>query len=357
MSNANTFWAAGATISFTLSVGFAGSDSRPAPLTLEVTVKQPRQTYFVGDSIEFVAEMRNRSDAPVSLLGWTRAGGSFELTMVSETLMGSLASSGGPYRMDDFWTIEPGRSRMVESQPIALMLPGRAQCVARYYSHATNYNRINETGTGWEKVPLPNAWADLLSGRTTLTVSDEMSPAMRRRYADADKSLGDKAAGRDTKIALLSSIAAEKHYFAAGFARNVWKKSDDPAVKLAALRNLLDLLEFGTAFEALPDALELLRAETTPLEIRKRILDIVGKMNLREGVPGFAVGEQAYYILPKDMHKGILGLLADLGRGADPSLSLKAREILRAAEARKTPASAPAKEPPGQTAPPTREKS
>ncbi|HOM18157.1 MAG TPA: substrate-binding domain-containing protein, partial [Thermoguttaceae bacterium] len=102
------------------------------------------------------------------------------------------------------------------------------------------------------------------------------------------------------RLAELDKVANQRHYFAARFVHDIWQKGEPGPVKEAALNHLVSLLEYGTAYESLPDLLKVLKDSQTPLPIRLRILDFIGKMGLMEDAPGFPIAEgQAFYCLTK----------------------------------------------------------
>jgi len=179
-----------------------------------------------------------------------------------------------------------------------------------------------------------------------------MSPAMKARYDQAADTLADPKVELKVRLAFLDEIAAEQHLFAARFVAKTWKDNTDPAIKAAALNKLLDLLQFGTAYESLPDMVKLLKDEDTPAEIRKRIFDIIGKMWLAGGLPGFRIGGLAGYRLPEDILKEIVALVKSLSTGKDPYLAAKAREILKTIEAKEKEAKEAKAKQAAQPAPP-----
>ena len=54
----------------------------------------------------------------------------------------------------------------------------------------------------------------------------------------------------------------------------------------------------GIAYEYVPDLLGVLRDESSPKEIRKGLLDRLGKMHLKEDCAGIPVANVGFYNLP-----------------------------------------------------------
>ena len=63
---------------------------------------------------------------------------------------------------------------------------------------------------------------------------------------------GPLALGTD-RLAELDRVARERHYFAAHFVDEIWRKAENGPVKVAAAKQLVSLLEYGTAYESLPE--------------------------------------------------------------------------------------------------------
>jgi hypothetical protein len=152
---------------------------------------------------------------------------------------------------------------------------------------------------------------------------------MKKRYSAINQKLSDKGLKTADKILALDTVADEKHYFAARFVWEAWKSATDPEIKGEAFRRLLDLIEFGTAYEALPDVLTALRSDDSPTELRVRILRSVGKMCLFGDSPGFSIAGQAYYDLPKEVQRNIVDTIRNLAASSDPKMRAEASAIVQ----------------------------
>ncbi len=97
------------------------------------------------------------------------------------------------------------------------------------------------------------------------------------------------------------------------------------------------LLEFGTAYEALPDVLKVLEDDHAEQQSRIDVLDMLqkaiywndhwsdGKIDL---LARMTIAVQADYKLPPALYKQLLADLHKLGDGADQELAVRAKAIL-----------------------------
>jgi hypothetical protein len=327
-----------------------GTGQKPLEgLKIEVTVAESKPSYFVGDTLTVQVAFVNVSDHALVVRDWTRRdpdeAGKQDLLKPKLMMKGKEyfrtggygGTVGGPAVASEFITLDPGKRLAVGSGSFLLLLPGQAEVAAGYSNESKGPDRISTQGgiSGYETVPMPNVWVGSVSGSVEISISHEVSPAMKARYDAAAETLADARLDVKTRLAALDKVAAEKNLFAARFVRKVWQEAQDPALKVAALDRLLGLLEFGTAYEALPDALKLLKDDTTPSEARKRILDMTATWRLGGGLVGLTIGENlAGYRMPPELVKETMDVLKSLSTGRDPDLAAKAREILKKSEER-----------------------
>jgi hypothetical protein len=334
--------------------GEDASKAAPERVHIGIELAQPTVSYHVGDSLKATARISNISaDAVVlprwagdwhvnwyiSVLGFPSAQGS---RLVHERHRGGYS---GPYRRDDFQELAAGKNW--ESKPCTevLMIPGKARLTARYSNHEAAYY-VGGTNKDNAYVKMPNAWTGRVFGSVEIDISAEMPADMAKRFDEARKTVDSATETDVNKLKTLGAVAEEKHYFAARFIAETWRESKNPAVKAEALSRLVTLLDFGTAYESLPDLIKVLRDDAADTGIRRRILSVVKKMGLGRQSPGMVIADQAYYALPDGIRKEVLQTLGVLGRGKDPYLAVEAKGILAEAENLKAGAAAKPKEKP-----------
>lgn len=317
--------------------GEDASKAAPEKLRVEVELPEPIITYHVGETLTAKSRISNVSaDAlalpraavdyegywSISVLGFPSQG----REIIHRRERGHF---GGPYCKGVFQELAAGQYWESRMWSVKLMIPGKAKITYMFWNHTGAYFVGGVKGY----VKVPNAWIGRVYGIVEVNINADMPSDMRKRFDEARKALESATETDENKLKTLGAVAEEKHYFAARFMAETWRESKNPAVKAEALSRLVTLLDFGTAYESLPDLIKVLRDDAADPEIRRRILSLVKKMGPRNEWPGLVIAEgQAYYALPDDIRKEVLQTLGALGRGKDPYLAVEAKGILAEAE-------------------------
>ena len=302
---------------------------------LEIIIGSSRPTvsWHVGDIIVASLQLKNISTQPVAIPNCNPSGSTrryekqwfMQMTYTREicdkqsrTWIYDDYYGDGIEAGNDLVEIRPGEITSPVYMSIMPLIPGKGELSATFDStrsvHFMNTKRVSKL----------TEWDGRVYGELPFTVSNEISLEMKQRYDKAASDISDKSKTLKERQAFLRAIAEEKHYFAARFVWNVWKTSKEPAIQKAALGHVLDLLEFGTAFENLKEITEMLLDDSVSDQVRKRILDIYAKFDSH----GLTVGKQACYDFPKELGKQIIETLQKLEKGPDPYLAIKARNVL-----------------------------
>ncbi len=313
--------------------------------------------WFVGDTVTFGATFRNASPHTIYLPDWEkddyRDEFSWPWIVYSRTIPGYSSgdyappkplASVGSIPKEDFRALPPKTQGTEQRHEFTLLLPGKSFVAVRYINGFTTYPTTIGTGPGRYKaagfapVDFPDAWAgDIAAPPVEIDVTDEMSPEMKARFELGDVAIRDGNKPMKDRVAAMKKIADEKHYFAARFVAKVWKDGSDPAIKEAALGDVLELLEFGTAYQSLPDLLEMLKDDKAPATSRAKLMDLLAKMGLHGKHPGFDINSQVYtfnyfgqiyYELSPELLKHTMDAITTVANGRDPFLAAKAKAIL-----------------------------
>ena len=312
-------------------------------LQLELRLKEERQQWYVGDKVHILASLKNISDHDLFFPDWNKP-------RLREMLRSSCYVTGFPgedmvdfsgyrigawrggfyLRKEEFRRLKAGAKTSPLATQVPLHIPGEIYVSIRFTNPTNSYTTY--LNGDQRSVRYPGAWKGTTFSGLKIQIEPEISPEMKARYERSSQMVLDEAQPLQKRLAALSQVAEEKHYFAARFVRDLHKKPQDGPVRQAALKHLVSLLTFGTAYEALPDLLRVLADESASPEIRTEILDILGKMHLTEEFAGFSIGGQAYYRLPKELHQRALEAVKRVSRESDAALKRKARIILQAGE-------------------------
>jgi|WetSurMetagenome_2_1015567.scaffolds.fasta_scaffold17112_3 hypothetical protein len=323
---------------FALSLTASGGqdDVKRDDLKIVVQIPKDKGPYNLGDTISADIFLKNVSQKPIVVRDWRVLGGEVWknklLVLVTLHVKGeqilSLSpweSMGGPVSIEELKTLAPGESLEAGHWEAVLMCAGSAYITAAYISPISGWPASSE---GSAKA-VENLWHYGTTVDCPIETSEKMSAAMKARYEKAAKALADEKLDAQSRIELLDKITAEKHVFAARFVVQAWREAKDPGIKAAAFNGILDLLEFGTAYEIAPEMVGWLKDDALPTEARKRILGVVGKMYLGRPDPMMIVaGGQAAYVVPEGLRKDLLEAVKSLSAGRDPFLASQAKEIL-----------------------------
>ncbi|MBN2024095.1 MAG: hypothetical protein JW809_15030 [Pirellulales bacterium] len=219
-----------------------------------------------------------------------------------------------------------GKTSRPKQDRFVVMIPGQMTIHATFNCRFLGAKRMTDKGL---KRFYPYRRGPPITQSVSFDVPAHMSPAMTEKYDQLSKTMLDENVSVEERLAALRQVSDEKHYFAARLVWTIWKQAQDQEVRDAALLRLIDLLEFGTAYEAMPDLLDALAQDTTPLVARKRMLDVLGKMDLHKERPGLRIADVAGYCLPKPVHDKALDVVGRLTHSTNATLAEKATTLLK----------------------------
>jgi hypothetical protein len=156
---------------------------------------------------------------------------------------------------------------------------------------------------------------------------------MKTRYEEHRAEIERPTVPVEKKLEILAEVAGEKHYFAARFIRETYDVAEPGRVKEAALRHLLDLAKFGTAYESFPLLVKVMEQENAPQDIRLTLLGWIGEVLARQGYQRLA--EQAFHRYPEPLQEEARQTIQRLGQDRNPFVAARAREVLKALEPEK----------------------
>ena len=305
-------------------------------LQVNVALKEKKPRWFVGDKIQLVASLKNNLDRDLFVPDWEVPRVKDEVWTYQSKVFdfpgyvagpGWGSGRGSKVPILKFRKLEAGGTSASVSREFTLLLPGKMYVSARFKNRKVLcLKKINGEK---KRVPYPGATKSNVFSGLTIEIDSEMSPEMSARYEKHLAIILDKTQAVETRLPILDKVAGEKHYFAVKFVRDIWTKADEGLLKGVALKHLVSLVEFGTAYEALPDLLEALEDESTSPPVRKQILDIFARMSLVDKqVSGLRIVGSGFYVLPNELHQRTLAVVKTIATGKDPQLAAKAKEIL-----------------------------
>ncbi len=324
-------------------VSSSGPTSRPSKsiLKVDVVVLNEKPQWEVGDSIEIQANLSCVSTQPALIGDWSKEryfqkywtyfvdviNIPFETKVPEGHIPGRHYGHSWPAPPKEcFRLLDSNSSIPPRSHKICAMIPGKLQICVMFSSDG-RYHYYDSDGRS-EGKSMPGAWIGDVRGEIILHISDKIPAKIDERYKNLSKTLGDRTIPLPKRLSLLAEVANEKHYFAAQFVHNVWNDSTDAGVKLAALEHLIGLLEFGSAYRAFPDILDVLRNQETPEKYRFQILKFIGENQLLDETPSFVVAEHSSYFLPKEIAQKTRDIVKTLSVGRNPLLALEAQKII-----------------------------
>jgi hypothetical protein len=316
----------------------AQSNVKGLGVVLSVSHEQP--AVRVGDRLKVSVRFSNSSDKPVPVCRWKSSG--IETRIRLSSIPGGTdggvpdAGFGGRFGtsvgLGHIPMLEPGKTLPADDREYTPMVPGRVTLTAHFRAVVGVEKTTIVTDPDGRRRFVFETVDKIDSGRLfaiiEFDVSAEMSPEMKQRYDKAGARIRDGSLPVQDRVSSLKDIAKEKHYFAARFVGGVWREPKEPALKAAALAELAALLEFGTAYEFLPDMLAVLRDENAALDVRQTILKFVARFHVSKDVRGVWIAEQAFYIPPPAVVTDLITTLKSVASGKDPFLSGAAKEIL-----------------------------
>jgi len=328
-------------ITMGLPVGILAAKEPAAPEPLAIVFEKPKDgsVHSVGAELRVAAAVVNKSDRVVAFPDFgkgKRFSRQFDFDLFISGIPGErvslsygvAAGSGGRASKGDFVQLQPNQTTDPREFLVRPMVPGTASIAVSFGNEFTSYQLFHRGFQSGKHVAIPGAWKGSIFKDLKVIVSAEATPEMKKAFKQAEDLINNSSRPMKERLNALDRIAGEKHYFAAGFVRKSWTESTDETIRMAALRHLVSLLDFGTAYEALPDMLSLLKDAGTPLEIRLNILKVVQKTYPFRSLPSIHVASQAIYVLPKEMVETIRTMLPKLAKDKNPKLSALARTIL-----------------------------
>jgi hypothetical protein len=240
--------------------------------------------------------------------------------------MKGVGRFGGPYLKTWFRALPPGET--VVERSFTPMLPGTAHLRGGLECWTDTYGHWGGESKRW-----PNGWVGYAYGYATVKVASDLPAETRQRYDNHRRTLQDPATSPEDKLKTLAEVAGEKHYFAARFIRETYDVAEPGRVKEAALRHLLDLAKFGTAYESFPLLVKVMEQENAPQDIRLTLLGWIGEVLARQGYQRLA--EQAFHRYPEPLQEEARQTIQRLGQDRNPFVAARAREVLKALEPEK----------------------
>jgi len=310
----------------------------PKPIEVSVVVDDQDGVY-VGQTVSVRVVVRNTTAGPLMVLDWEKLSPSTRNLMVPlqvtamdypgqnkpRSIMGGGAGFfASTWSKDHYRALPPGET--VIERSFAPMLPGRARIRA---SFRNSHNAFWESRTLREikEVNWENGWVGSAFDTTAVSVADRLAAEDQERYAGYRRTLQDPSTFPEEKLKVLSEVVAERHYFAARFIRDAYEAFEPGPVKEAALEHLVDLAQFGTAYESFPLLVEVMADEKTPQEIRKTLIGWMGDVLARGGRQNLA--GQAFHQYPEPLQQEARQAIKLLARDRNPLIAAKAREVLK----------------------------
>jgi hypothetical protein len=210
--------------------------------------------------------------------------------------------------------LPPGRT--VIERNVIPMIPGKGVMIAQLWCPPEADRASKEAWHGRIQSP------ELKVG-----IAADMPAELKRRYEDLKKQLLAPEAKAEDQVKILTSVAGEKHYFAARFIREACDSLSPGPVKDEAVRHLLELARFGTAYESFEYLLGVIGDDKTPVETRQEGLAWLARCLRDDG--GQTLASQANYSYPEASLKMTLQVIRKIADGRDPYLAVEARQVLK----------------------------
>ncbi len=294
-----------------------------SPVRVNIRITNEREQWYVGDEVEVAATVTNISESVLLIPNWDQPSLQNEpmwqlyadVKSFPDATKGRPMTTfhGGTGSVDspDCKQLAAANTSQPKTKKFVTMLPGKMSIYATFSCTFLGVERMAEKGI--KRFDYPYRRAVVMShGEQAITLPANMSPTMAAEYEQLSKTILRQETPVKERLNILSRVARQKHYFAARFVWDIWKQTKDSEVKNAALLHLIDLLEWGTAYETMPELLDALAEEATPLDARKRMLDVLGKMYLTSEYPGFRIADMAGYRLPEGVHRKALKVIKQL---------------------------------------------
>jgi len=313
-----------------LAGGLAGGDKKDEgqnPLKVAIEAVDVRAGVYVGTPLRLKVILHNTTDKPLLIQDWDKGPHVLILSVCTKDYPGQSGGSWGPIgfgrprvampRLGPILRPLPSGETLVE-RSVTPMIPGRVRIAVQVWCPPRKF---------WQEKGVENVWNGRVYGETVVVVPTQMAPEMKERYAGLRKELEDAQVGAERKIKILAEMAADRHYFAAHFIRDAYETLEPGRVKEAALEHLVDLAQFGTAYESFPLLVEVMADEKTPQETRKTLIGWMGDVLARGGRQNLA--GQAFHQYPEPLQQEVRQAIKLLARDRNPLIAAKAREVLK----------------------------
>jgi hypothetical protein len=318
-------------------------ETPPKPIEVSVVVDE-QDGVFVGRTVPVRVVVRNTTAGPLMVLDWEKLPSlRDDMVPLRVTIWdypgqnrprggrGTTAGFfGSTWTKDHYRALPPGET--VIERSFVPMLPGRARIRGDFCNSHNIFYTFPENRTREKEVKWENAWVGRAFDTTDVSVADRQSAEDQERYDGYRLTLQDPATSADEKLKILAEVAGEKHYFAARFIRETYDAAEPGRVKEAALRHLVDLAMFGTAYESFPLLVKVMEQDDAPQNIRLTLLEWIGKV-LARGYQELA--EQAFHRYPEPLQEEARQAIGRLAQGRNPLVAAKAQEVLKRLEAKK----------------------
>jgi len=306
-----------------------GSDKGQDRLTVSLEMGAAPPEMHVGDAIPLKIILDNKTPGPLLLQDWDTCLHviNFAIDVVNYpgyTSHGLSAFGFGRCQLskERLRPIPPGPTTV--DKTVVPMIPGDFRIGVQIW--------CPERLLGSEYRSNESVWNGQISSQLKVKVSAEMPDNMKDRYEQLRKRLLAADVRREDQLSILSEVAAEKHYFAAHFVRETYDAADPGRVKEAALRHLVELAQFGTAYESFPLLVKVMEQDDTPQDVRLTLLEWIGKV-LARGYQELA--EQAFHRYSEPLQEEARKAIGRLAQGRNPLVAAKAQEVLKRLEAKK----------------------
>jgi len=328
---------------FLFAFGAAGAEqsggSPPKPIEASLIIPAGEEPVHVGQEVTARITLRNTTSGPLMVLDWEKYAPRrqkyilpFQVTIEDYPGQGrgtrGMRGGGrisGPYPETWFRALPPGET--VVERSFTPMLPGTAHLKGGLKCWTDKYGDWGEEPKRW-----PNGWVGYAYGHATVKVASDLPAEARQRYDKYRRTLQDSEAPAEEKLKALAEVAGEKHYFAARFIRETYDAAEPGRVKEAALRHLVDLAMFGTAYESFPLLVKVMEQDDTPQDVRLTLLGWIGEVLARKGYQGLA--EQAIHLYPEPLQEEARQTIQRLAQDRNPFVVAKAQEVLKRLEAK-----------------------
>jgi hypothetical protein len=313
--------------------------SPPKPIEASLIIPAGQEPVHVGQEVTVRIILRNTTSGPLMVLDWEKYGlrGQEYILTFGVTIedypgqgqesgvMKGVGRFGGPYLKTWFRALPPGET--VVERSFTPMLPGTAHLRGGLECWTDKYGNWGEEPNRW-----PNGWVGHAYGYATIKVASDLPAETRHRYDNYRRTLQDSAISPEEKLKILAEVAGEKHYFAARFIRETYDAAEPGRVKEAALRHLVDLAMFGTAYESFPLLVKVMEQDDAPQDIRLTLLGWIGKVLVR----GYQeLAEQAFHRYPEPLQEEARQAIQRLAQDRNPFVAAKAQEVIKSLEAKK----------------------